>query len=308
MKTQALVPVALCGLLLSCAQQPAVDPLQNTKKLAAQGHATLYRNGAFQVPMTTIHLIPAGPDALDLALSMAGMRASQSFQESIQHARESVDFATAGVNKSIAAGGAVNQATNRVAADARDVTALGGRWVTSAPTTSWNTAAAAVTFAGTAYTATRDSGAHLASGSLSAGAQLSDATDTSAAALLSGTTNLAKNTARGALSASGRHASFAGERFIQGYATLPTRLGQRASKVAASASMENFVEAFQRSNQWREASSSKATDIIVETADHYTRDVKKSFQSAADDIAQGHQTGYTLAVLKSMRWVLQGIF
>jgi hypothetical protein len=308
MKTQNLVPIALCGLLWSCAQQPVADPLQNTKKLAAQGHATLYRNGAFQVPMTTIHLIPAGPDALDLALSMAGMRASQSFQESIQHARESVDFAAAGVNKSIAAGGAVNQATNRAAESTREVTTLGGRWVLTAPATSWNTAAAAVTFAGTTYTAARDSGAHLASGSLSAGEQLSDATDSSAAALLSGTTRLAKNTSQDTLAASGRHASFAGERFIKGYAALPANLGERASKVAASASMDHFVEAFQRSNQWREANSSKATDIIVETTDSYTRDVKKSFQSAADDIAQGHQTGYTLAVLKSLRWVLQGIF
>ena len=216
MKTKTLTTVVLVALLVSCAQQPVVDPLQNTKKLAAQGHATLYHNGAFEVPMTTIHLIPAGPDALDLALSMAGMRASQSFQESIQHARESVDFASAGVHKSIAAAGEVQQVTTQVAGGARDVTTLGGRWVTSAPATGWNSAAAAVTFAGTAYTAALTSGAQLASGSVSAGQQLSDATDTSAAALLGGTANLAKHTARGALSASGRHASFAAERFIKG--------------------------------------------------------------------------------------------
>lgn len=308
MKTKLLVSAALCVLLVSCAQHAVLDPLQNTKKLAAQGHATLYRNGAFQVPMTTIHLIPAGPDALDLALSMAGMRASQSFQESLQHARESVDFATAGVNKSLAAGGALNQATNRVAEGARDVTKLGGRWVLTSPASSWNTAAAAVTFAGTAYTATRDGGAQLAQGSVGVAAHLSDATDTSAAALFSGTTTLAKNTSQGSLAASGRHAAFAAERFIQGYVTLPANLGERASKVAASASVEHFVQAFQRSNQWREDTSSKATDIIVETTGNYTRDVKQAFSSAADDIAQGQQTGYTLAVLKSLRWVLQGIF
>lgn len=308
MKTQRIVPVVLSSLVLSCAQQPVTDPLQNTKKLAVHGHATLYRNGAFQVPMTTIHLIPAGPDALDLALSMAGMRAAQSFQESIEHAKESVDFAAAGVKKSVAAGSAVNQATNRVAKDARDLTALGGRWVLTAPATGWNSAAAAVTFAGTSYTAARDSGARLAGGSLSAGAQLSDATDSTTAALFGGTTQLAKTTSQGSLAASGRHANFAAERFIKGYASLPANLGERASKVAASASMENFVEAFQRSNQWRETNSSKATEIIVETTSNYSHDVKQSFKSAADDIAQGRQTGYTLAVLKSLRWVLQGIF
>ncbi len=308
MKTKTLAPIALCVLLVSCAQQPVVDPLQNTKKLVTEGHATLYRNGAFQVPMTTIHLIPPGPAALDLALSMAGTRAAQSFQESIQHARESVDFAAAGVNKSIAVGGAVNQATNRVAESTREVTKLGGRWVLTSPATSWNTAAAAVTFAGTAYTAVAESGAQLASGSLGAGQQLSAATDGAAAVLFTGTTTLARNTSQATLAASGRHASFAAERFVKGYATLPANLGKRAGKVAQSASLEHFVAAFQRSNQWREASSSKATDIIVETTGNYTRDVKKSFTAAAEDLAQGRQTGYTLAALKSLRWVLQGIF
>src|SRR5215472_8604358 len=99
---KALWTVLACCALAACSHDPKrdsdaqADPLRNTKKLAAQGHATLYRKGAFEVPMTTIHVIPPGPSALELAEELAGMRARQSFQESIKHARESMNLAKAG--------------------------------------------------------------------------------------------------------------------------------------------------------------------------------------------------------------------
>ena len=57
--TQAILALT-CAALISCAHQPGKDPLQNTKKLVKEGHATLYNNGAFEIPMTTIHIIPPG--------------------------------------------------------------------------------------------------------------------------------------------------------------------------------------------------------------------------------------------------------
>ena len=64
MRAKQIVLMLICGTLVACAQQPGKqDPLQNTKKLAAEGHATLYNNGAFEIPMTTIHIIPPGPGA-----------------------------------------------------------------------------------------------------------------------------------------------------------------------------------------------------------------------------------------------------
>ena len=45
---------------------PSGDPLKHTKTLVLEGHRSLYNNGAFQVPNTSIRLIPAGPSALEL--------------------------------------------------------------------------------------------------------------------------------------------------------------------------------------------------------------------------------------------------
>lgn len=46
----------LCLLFAGCASLPKEqdDPLQYTRKLVKEGHASLYNNGAFQVPRTEI--------------------------------------------------------------------------------------------------------------------------------------------------------------------------------------------------------------------------------------------------------------
>jgi hypothetical protein len=75
------------------------DPLKYTKKLVAEGHATLYNNGAFEVPYTEIKLIPPGPDALTLVSELAGMRAHQSFEESIRKAADSVTIVADGTKR-----------------------------------------------------------------------------------------------------------------------------------------------------------------------------------------------------------------
>lgn len=310
MRAKQTVLALACGTFLSCAQQPAQqDPLQNTRKLAAEGHATLYNNGAFEVPMTTIHIIPPGPSALDLASEMAGLRARQSFQESIKHARESVDFARAGVEKSETAALAMKQGTTEIAGGAREVTRFGGRMVGTSPGMVSDMVGASVTYAGKAYNATSQAGENLAEDSLSAGGKISEGTTDVSKRLFTGTIALAAETSRDSQAASGKHAAYAAERFAQGYAVLPEKLGQRLGAVSESASLAKFVDAYQRSNEWRSEQSGKIADIIVDTAANYSKDIGESFSAAGREISQGRQeTGYTLAVLKSLRWVVQGIF
>jgi hypothetical protein len=310
MRATKKILMLACGALLSCTHTPTQqDPLQNTKKLAAEGHATLYNNGAFQVPMTTIHIIPPGPSTLELASEMAGLRARQSFKESIKHARESVGFAQAGIEKSEAAALSVKQGTDYVAGEAREVTRLGGRMVGSSPEIVRETVGASVTYAKKAYTTTSQAGENLAEGSLTAGGKLSEGSANASGKMWAGTLALAEKTSEGSLAASGRHASFAAERFVKGYAALPEKLGQRAGAVAASASLEKFVDAFQSSNEWRAEQAGKMTEIVVEATANYTKDIGESFEAARREFSEeNRETGYTLAALKSMRWVLQGIF
>lgn len=306
MKIQQTILAVACATLLSCSQQPArQDPLRNTKKLAAEGHATLYNNGAFEVPMTTIHLIPPAPSAMELASEMAGLRARQSFQESIKHARESVDFVQFGISKSKQTALSVRQGTSEVAGGAREVTRYGARMAGSSPETAYDMISASVTYAGKAYTGTSQAGSELATESLSAGSQISADTTVASKQMWAGTVALAGDTSRSSRAASGRHASYAAERFVRGYAVLPEKLDQRASAVKESASLGRFVEAYQRSDEWRAEQSGKMANIVVGTASNYKKDVGNSFGAASREFQEDKST---FGVLKSLRWVVQGIF
>ncbi|MEO8333026.1 MAG: hypothetical protein ABI479_11395 [Gallionella sp.] len=312
MTASRLTKLVLCAALCACSsvKDPiGQDPLQNTKKLAAEGHATLYNNGAFEVPMTTIHIIPPGPGAFDLASEMAGMRARQSFQESIKHARESVDVAGAGISKSMAAAAAVNEGTNTVAGMARDVTRFGGRTVGASPEVAAGMIGASVSYSKEAFGKTQEVGENIAGGSLEAGSKLSNGTEQLSAKLFTSSKELAKSTSKDSKAAAQRHASYASEHFVQGYAAVPEKLGQRANAIGESASLSNFVDAMQRTNQWRAEKSGKLTDLMSETTGNYSSDIGKSLNAAKQEITEGSkESGYTLAMLKSLRWVVQGIF
>ena len=283
------------------------DALHNTKKLAAEGHAGLYRNGAFQVPMTTIHLIPPGPSALELAAELAGWRAQQSFQESIKHARESVDVAKAGVDKSVSAAASLNRAAGTAADEARAVTRFAGRMVASAPHTGGAIVGASVSYAKPAYESTRDLGAAVSSGALAAAGGLSETTDRAAWGTLSGSASAARAVSSGTAASSRRHASFAAERFVKGYAAAPSELGARASTVGEAASLDRFVSAYTRSSAWRSSASGWFSGVIVDTGSHYASDVGRAFGAARESLGRGEESGYTFAMLKSLRWVLQAV-
>ena len=51
---------ALCSCTTAEPEQRPDDPLKYSKKLVAEGHLSLYENGAFHVPNTSISLIPPG--------------------------------------------------------------------------------------------------------------------------------------------------------------------------------------------------------------------------------------------------------
>ncbi len=309
MKASPIISVLLCTMLVACAQQPVNDPLQNTKKLIAEGHATLYNNGAFEVPMTTIHIIPAGPGALDLAMEMGGMRARQSFEESIKHARESVDVAQAGIEKSKAASQSVKEGATQMAAGAHNVANAGVWFAKLTPNVTRGVIGASVTYSKEAGTAIAEAGQNLAAGSLTAGDKIGEATEHAAAGVWSGSLDAAKRTSTASTSAAEGHAALAARRFIKGYAAVFEKRGQRVAAVKESASLEKFTDAYQRSDEWRSDRSGKMTEIIVNTTGNYSKEIGNSFSAAKREINEGaRDSGPTLALLKSMGWVLQGIF
>lgn len=307
MRAQRIAPVLLCAALGACAQQPAKDPLQYTKKLAAEGHATLYHNGAFEIPMTTIHIIPPGPDAWDLAFEMAGMRARQSLQESWKHALESGGIARAGVDKSVQVAHSIRQGTDEAVKDVHGVTRFGMGLAGSAPGITRDRLGASITYAKQVNDDVSESGKNIARDAWAAGKEMSGDTTDLSARLGGGTLALAGSTSKASLAAA-REDYAALKRYIKGYAAVPGKLGQRIDSVKEGASLAKFVDAFQQSNEWRAEQSGRMRGIMGDTAANYTKDAAAPFTAAKKEITEGnHDTGYSLALAKSLAWVAQGV-
>ena len=306
-KTLKILVVLACTTLIGCAHQPGKDPLQNTKKLAAEGHATLYNNGAFEIPMTTIHIIPPGPGAMDLAQEMAGMRAKQSFQESLKHARESLDFTKSGITKSTEVATVMHAGTSSVAGSVRGVTRFGTRVMGASPGIISDAVSASLTYSSEVFHSTQEAGDNLAQGSLTLAGNINEGTSKVSESMWSGTKDLASNTSKANISSAGKHAAYAGERFVKGYAAIPAKLNERGKNIGESASLSNFVHAYQTSNEWRAEQSGKFSDMLSDTTSNYATDAMAPFHEAGRELSEKHDTGYTLALLKSLRWFMQGI-
>src|SRR5262249_41653949 len=68
------------------------------------------------------------------------------------------------------------------------------------------------------------------------------------------------------------------------------------------------ANAFERSHEWPSKMSGDFAEVMFDAARNYSRDVGRSFNKAAAEMGTGVDFGYPFAVLKSLRWVLQGIF
>ncbi len=312
-KARYVLLTALCAGLCACSSEPVKDAsgqpaLRNFKKLAGEGHNTLYNNGAVEIPMTTIHIIPAGPSALQLVQEMAGLRAMQSFKESLKHAGEAVNLAQAGINKSKKVAGDINQGTNRLAGVEEEVTRFGVRTWNSARRVAGGIRGASVSYAGEVNENLSDAGRNIADGSVKAGGAVNDVSEKISGGVMGITMLAAKNTFLGSLSAAQRLGSYALDHFGKGIAAVPEKFGRHLQNVRASASLDHFDNAFQRSDKWRADSSDKFTDIIVRTKGNYAEEASKPFRAAKEEMTQGiSESGPAFALLKSLRWVVQGV-
>jgi hypothetical protein len=106
--------VLIAGItMFGCAtNEPTDDPLKHTKKLVTEGHVSLYNNGAFQVPQTSIRLIPPGPSAIEFVTELMGLRARQSFLLALTRAREALTILAEGTTISYHMAQGVHHATD----------------------------------------------------------------------------------------------------------------------------------------------------------------------------------------------------
>ncbi len=339
-----LLLFALLGLLFSgCATTGGMreDPLKNTKKLVTEGHVSLYRNGAFRVPNTSISLIPAGPSALEFAGELAGMRARQSLETSIKNAADSVYVVSEGTKLTYRVSKSMSETTN-AGADAirkssRENSTLlversselgkniiGKSWELSKKTFQSGDAVGGAISENSQALGNKISeggskqGAGLAAGSVQAakdivqagtegGTALSEAGTRQGTGLAAGSLQAAKDISA---SSSGRSASalkYGANAFVKGYATVPAKMKKRAGEIGDSLRDAKFGGIISAENERRKELSRKTVDLMSDTAGNYASDVSSSFSKAGEELKSYHTTGVGLAALKSVRWVLQGV-
>ena len=166
MKTAQILP-GLSGLaLIARGHKPGGDPLKNSRKLTAEGHATLYNAGAFKIPMTGLHVIPPIPGVIALAAQMAGKGARDSFLHSIKHIRESVVMLRAGMDLTRKISAVIQQDTRLIVSGVRHATAFGRRMAGASLHKIRNAINNTFTYSAEGFHSTRKAGDRLAQGSL----------------------------------------------------------------------------------------------------------------------------------------------
>lgn len=253
---------------VSCASRQG-DPLKNTKKLIKEGHSTLYQNGAFQVPSTKIKLIPPGPDAINLAKELSGLRAKESFLKYINEVKASSIVIYDGSKKSFRAAKDVDKSIHKSLSELApklrkdSVVILNASFATSKK---------------------------IIGGSWDAGTRFQQTTRVNIP-----TVELKQSKFNG-----GRH-------FIRGYVELPSKLDRRKDNISEAASVKKFVENFKESNEFRKKTSGATTYLITDSFANYEKDISHSFNNAEEEMEEASEFGPSLALFKALGWMVHGI-
>ncbi len=306
---QCVVGFSVLILLAGCAHNgPGPDPLQNTKQLAKKGHKSLYDNGAFQIPNTSMSLIPAGPSAVDFAKELVGIKVGQSFKTSVKNAMDSVTVVSVGTQKTYELSGDIYNGSNTFAS-----------WVTdhSRPSSmlllnraypdakhivgvSWQQAQSL-------SSSLSQAGDDLANGSLTMAQSINRKGSQGSASVLKGAWNKGTHFASSGLEAGVQTIKKGAHSFINGYVALPKNMNKRASNMSPEPTWQQYAKASKPVHHWREETSDKLAFYVKDSTQNYFSNIKGSFEKGQDELADSDQTG-SLAVLKYLGWALHGVF
>lgn len=293
-----------------CATTNSADPLKNTKKLVSEGHRSLYNNGAFQVPNTRLSLIPAGPSALELAGELAGVRARQSFTTAIDRASDSVIVVAEGTKMTWKLGSRLHEGTSELTGQIRSRSREGSTLLLSRSVamgkniigTSWR-------YSGDALSRREQIGDSVRDSMTAAGDRVNEQGTRQGSAMASGSQTLAGELSKGGITRGKGALNYGATSFVTGYATIPAKLKQRGAALNKSIADLNLARKMEHENSWREKMSGSCVDLMGSTVANYGSNITSSLHKAGDELSteQRNSTGLSLAALKSMRWVLQGL-
>jgi hypothetical protein len=303
-----LLPLA-CLLLLGCTSQPTAkeELFKNTKKLVVDGHKSLYENGAFHIPNTSISLIPPGPSAGEFAAELFGIRAKQSFLESIQNAADSVQIISIGTEKTYDFSQGVYEGGNDFANTVTEFSRPGGmllmkRSIDDAKYISgqsWEAAKSSAQFLW-------HTGDDITDASINSASSMSSNGQSASSKLFSASIDSGKKIGSTMLDLSEKTFKYGGNEFIKGYAALPDKASQRGAAMSPTPSWHRYAASAEKANAWRASSSDSMAFFVKDAATNYFENVGNSFSKSKEALSKTENTG-TLAVLKSLGWALHGL-
>ena len=95
--------------------------------------------------------------------------------------------------------------------------------------------------------------------------------------------------------------------FIEGYATIPSKMKGQKESIGERLDQLHFADIAKEEYEQRGRWSKHMTDLIGHTVKQYPSDVAHSFKQAGNEMSDYQTTGVSLATLRSLRWVLQGL-
>lgn len=271
MWTKALLTILLFG----CSTN-SKDPIKNSKKLIKEGHASLYKNGAFAIPSTKIKLIPPGPDAIQLAKELSGVRAKDSFLRYLNEVKASTVQIYSGSKASYHLAKEVDQNIRKGLSDL-------------VPKLRRNSIVV------------MDAGVAKAKKIIAQ--SWKDAEDVKDGALKLGgdIVNVSKDFEISQRKYNGL------DKFVIAYVELPSKLNARAHAVADATSLDHFIEAFKKSDEFRSEYSKGSVYLIKDSFKDYSKDVNNSFAEAKKELGNTDEFGISFPLVKSVAWLVDGI-
>lgn len=301
--------IALLSIVLSACTSIPKDPLQNTKKLVKEGHRDLYENGAFQVPSTTIKLIPPGPGTVELAGEFVGLRARQSFLLSLKNAQSAVYLIADGTKTTYSISKDTYDLGNELA---QSITKL------SRPTSKilvYRSTADAYGIAGASFDLSKKAKEGLISFSRDlenfAGegfSRLNKETRESSSRINKDGASYAHQVGVEGLKRSSDRLRQGGQKFVTGYIELPDKWRSYPS-AQSNQHFSRMNDKISETNKWQTESSAKMANLVKDSGQSYFANIGESLHQAKQDLADDDSKyGKSFAALKASRWVLQALF
>lgn len=291
--------ILVIAMLSACAS----NDFKGTKNVVVEGHKTLYYNGAFQFPYSTVKVIPPGPSAIDLALEMSGPKARKSFLMALNRAKETYSIIEHGSIQSYRTSRDAGKVWSKISEEIEKKSASGSIWLIKKS----SAAALGLTYMGhkTGVTAAKEiynAGDGILDSFILASDKIKNSLRQSKHKTLAYLDE--KSQYKGSYS---NDMNKAKNDFVIGYAFLGENFSKRNEEFKELPQFDDFSKNVAEANKLRKDWSESSWKFISDSFVFYSHDVSKSFERANSELEKSDEYGVTFSIFKAIGHVLEGV-